>query len=364
MEDKLDLIASLGKITFFLMLILSVFLLTVKTTEKTPNRLLGTMLLLIAFDLSGFFMGGWFEARPALNSVKTASSLLQMPLFYGYVLAVCYSDFRLKIGHWIHGILASGFLVLFWTIGLSRSVLGVYEVLGEVQWFGYMIAVFVLLNRRKKIYRDNYSRPSSQIYRWLFQFAVISSIGHSFVLLRWIITLTQPEHGNPDINVLISFSTLFIITWFVFKALYHPVIFTGVKSSQQPMKSQNGVKLSAKQGERLKKDAEKLQRFMTAQKPYLDFELTLQKLATQIGMPEKDLSLALNQELGKHFFDFVNDYRIAEAKTLLSSTEHRHLTVLEVLYQVGFNSKSSFYTAFKKATQQTPSAYRKGQLVG
>ena len=57
------------------------------------------------------------------------------------------------------------------------------------------------------------------------------------------------------------------------------------------------------------------------------------------------------------FFDYINEYRINDAKTLLK--EQTDLTVLEILYKIGFNSKSSFYTAFKKETQQTPTKYRK-----
>ena len=98
---------------------------------------------------------------------------------------------------------------------------------------------------------------------------------------------------------------------------------------------------------------------MVEEKPYLDFELTLQKLANQINMPEKELSLLINHHLNKHFFDFINEYRINDAKTLLKDPAKKEVTVLEILYEVGFNSKSSFYTAFKKSTNQTPTAYRK-----
>ncbi|WP_123318769.1 helix-turn-helix domain-containing protein [Chryseobacterium sp. BIGb0232] len=55
-----------------------------------------------------------------------------------------------------------------------------------------------------------------------------------------------------------------------------------------------------------------------------------------------------NQYTGKHFFDFINEFRINNAKTPLK--EQAQLTVLEVVYKVGFNSKSSCYTTFKKET--------------
>ncbi|WP_426479340.1 helix-turn-helix domain-containing protein [Chryseobacterium sp. CBSDS_008] len=99
---------------------------------------------------------------------------------------------------------------------------------------------------------------------------------------------------------------------------------------------------------------------METEKPYLDDKLTLQKLAGHVHLPEKQLSLLINQHTRRHFFDFINEFRINDAKTLLR--EQPQLTVLEVLYDVGFNSKSSFYTAFKKETSLTPTEYRKSMV--
>ncbi|WP_161595331.1 helix-turn-helix domain-containing protein [Maribacter aurantiacus] len=107
----------------------------------------------------------------------------------------------------------------------------------------------------------------------------------------------------------------------------------------------------------------KLTSYMKDKKPYLDFELTLQKLAIQTDIPEKELSFLINRYLGKHFFDFINEYRVKEAKDILANHNEKDVTILEVLYQVGFNSKSSFYTAFKKITNKTPTQYRKETLL-
>jgi AraC-like DNA-binding protein len=73
----------------------------------------------------------------------------------------------------------------------------------------------------------------------------------------------------------------------------------------------------------------------------------------------RELSELINIEFGVHFFDFVNGYRVDTAKVMLTDQPER--TVLDVLYAVGFNSKSSFNTAFKKRTHMTPSAFRKSR---
>ncbi|MNR66287.1 DNA-binding transcriptional activator FeaR [compost metagenome] len=63
--------------------------------------------------------------------------------------------------------------------------------------------------------------------------------------------------------------------------------------------------------------------------------------------------------MDKHFFDFVNEYRIEKAKEILKDPLQKELTILEILYKVGFNSKSSFSSSFKKYTGKTPTDFRK-----
>ncbi|GEM50928.1 hypothetical protein EB1_07180 [Empedobacter brevis NBRC 14943 = ATCC 43319] len=110
------------------------------------------------------------------------------------------------------------------------------------------------------------------------------------------------------------------------------------------------------------KEIESLKDFMVKNEPYLDSSLTIQDLAEQVEMPVKDLSTLINLYMDKHFFDFVNEYRIEKAMQILKDPSQKELTVLEILYQVGFNSKSSFNTSFKKYTGKTPTDFRKEPL--
>ena len=98
---------------------------------------------------------------------------------------------------------------------------------------------------------------------------------------------------------------------------------------------------------------------MEEEEPYLDSSLSMHELAGQLNMKVKDLSLLINHTLNQHFFDFINHYRISRAMELLRDPKNKQLTVLEVLYEVGFNSKSSFNTLFKKQTGLTPTQFRK-----
>lgn len=101
--------------------------------------------------------------------------------------------------------------------------------------------------------------------------------------------------------------------------------------------------------------AGKLALAMEQDQLYLDAALSLPKLARHIGCSPNYISQTLNESLGLNFFDYVNRYRVQAAARLLRDTD---LSVLDIAMNVGFNAKSSFYTAFKKELQQTPGQYR------
>ncbi len=360
MENTSEYISSIGKISVYSFLVLAIFLSTVNSKNKLSNRLFALYLLVIAFDFTGFF-SSIANDYPLLQSLKTASSLLQLPLYYLYVLAACYTNFKLVPKHVFHAFPFVVFVFTFGVFGYQSNVLLTYEIIGELQFVAYIITVFVILKKYKKVALENYSNTHLPVYRWLFQITLFSCIAHSFVVIRWWLSNSAYHKYTLYINIIISSCVLAITIFFVLKALYQPQLFTGIDIQLEPFyKGQKKIKKSkASENPKLKF----LLAFMKREKPYLDFDLTLQKLAVQTDIPEKELSLLLNHDIDQHFFDFINTYRINDAKLLLKDPNKKELTVLEILYEVGFNSKSSFYTAFKKATQLTPSAYRKQALL-
>ncbi|NVO30059.1 helix-turn-helix domain-containing protein [Hymenobacter lapidiphilus] len=100
---------------------------------------------------------------------------------------------------------------------------------------------------------------------------------------------------------------------------------------------------------------------MQADRPYLEPELTLGELATQLRTNTSWLSKVINTGCGQNFNDFINEYRVREAERLLRDPQFRHYTLLAVALEAGFNSKSTFNRVFKKLRGLTPSeAARQG----
>jgi AraC-like DNA-binding protein len=97
---------------------------------------------------------------------------------------------------------------------------------------------------------------------------------------------------------------------------------------------------------------------MVTTKRYLDNELTIDELARDLGLPPKIVSQVINEGFSSNFFDFVNKFRVEEAKSLLINPPDDKMTIQEIMYHAGFNTKSSFNTAFKKFTGQTPTQFK------
>jgi len=102
----------------------------------------------------------------------------------------------------------------------------------------------------------------------------------------------------------------------------------------------------------------RLIQFMDVAKPYLDPNLTLAKLAGRVSIRTHHLSQVINEQLHEGFFDFINRYRIEEAKRRLCDPSLSHYSIMGVANEVGFRTKSVFNSAFKKRTGMTPSEFR------
>lgn len=103
----------------------------------------------------------------------------------------------------------------------------------------------------------------------------------------------------------------------------------------------------------------KLSDFFDQARPYLDTELTLQKLSEQLSIQPHHLSRVINQEFKMSFADYVNSFRLEEATARLRNSKYDHLKISALAYECGFNSVPTFNSLFKKVHKSTPSIYRK-----
>jgi AraC-like DNA-binding protein len=375
--DKINLLVTISIIIIFISLFLSLFLLTVKTAHKLSNRLFAFFLVLTVIDISGN-LGDLLDILLNGRIFLSSFFFLQLPTFYLYVLSVCYSDFKLKPKHLIHGItflIANLVLVpRFYAVGLeskisfldkisSRPEIQFNHVLMHLQMLFYIVAAFIILRNAKKIYLENYAGASIESLNWLFQFTMALSAFYFIALVKNIFKFTEYPNISERLKIGLLLFELIIIFWYLYKALNNPSLFRTIDSKLKLVQDiiseeKNSEQLVINEKEQ-NEELLKLQQYMVDEKPFLDPSLTIQDVSAAIEIPVRELSLLINHTLKQHFYDFVNVYRVENAMEILKDGSKSKLTILEILYDVGFNSKSSFNTAFKKHTGYTPTSYRK-----
>lgn len=103
---------------------------------------------------------------------------------------------------------------------------------------------------------------------------------------------------------------------------------------------------------------QKITQLMDTEQPYLDNLFSMGELAKRVSATPHHVSQVLNEMRNQTFFEFLAEYRINAAKSLLHHADYQNFKIEEIAEQVGYNSKSAFNTAFKRITGMTPSAFR------
>ncbi|MCD1116094.1 helix-turn-helix domain-containing protein [Chryseobacterium turcicum] len=377
--DKFDFLHLVSSIGIFMVLLLALFLITVKTKHRLSNWLLAFFLFTNAVDAFKFLQREFPVNHINLEAFRWSIVYLVPASFYLYVLSVCYTNFRLKPKHILHVIPFLAYnLYLAWGIyfvdrdSKIEFINGIYEMpitqffyfLFEFLFQIYFIASFLVIRKSKTVYLENYANPNISNLNALYKITILYYAIHFIVLIRWLVTfIFGPGEIRAWIVTLDGFAFLFCTCWYLFTALNNPEFFRGVNSNLKPItETVPKQKASPVIDDEKNRQIEFLKKFMIEKEPYLDSSLTIQDLAEQVNMPVKDLSTLINLYMDKHFFDFVNEYRIEKAKEILKNPLQKELTILEILYEVGFNSKSSFSTSFKKHTGKTPTDFRKSSF--
>lgn len=376
--NVISVLIGMSWMSAFVGLLLAFFLLTVKTNNKVANRLFAVYLLLFAIDNSGLFINEeFFREHLDLEFFRWTTNFLILPVFYLYIVSVCFADFRFKPKHLLHAIpfIAENLVFAFRLYSLNdveklqfynhhNQMPEFYSLLfmGVVQLVFYSFAVFFVLKKYRAIYQENYTNPRTSISTWLIQISTVLFSLYYLSVAKNTLRYVDFELLWIWANVVLQFLLLIVICWFVLKALNYPELFRGIDSKLQLARDilpkENRIEIKYNQNELITAQISTLKQYMIEKEPFLDPSLTIQQLSNQIDIPVRDLSVLINHHIDQHFFDFVNEYRIKKAMSLLKNPSKNDLTVLEILYHVGFNSKSSFNTSFKKHTNLTPTAYR------
>lgn len=227
--------------------------------------------------------------------------------------------------------------------------------------------ILIYYARFEKKLREEYSEIESVRIRWLKNFLFLVLAATVLAVFSFFARTLQV----PVLSQFYSFHFIGIVLlfyWLSYKALTQPVLFGIIKDvvQNQPTAIKTGeagekYKKSMLGAEQLTIIFEKIKVALETQQLYLKKDLTLTQLSASVNIPRHQISQAISSCYTGNFFDLINDYRVEAFKRLASLPDKKHLSLLGIAQEAGFNSKASFFSVFKKKTGMTPAEYLENQ---
>lgn len=303
---------------------------------------------------------------PHIFFIFKFSLFTQAPLIYFFTKSLIYSDFTFRKSDYYHFLPALLYILsipaIYYTMGVPdiTANLSDYSLLydnvlfrlflwgSKISFVVYGLLAFLLLKTHKDRIKDIKSNTKGIDGKWL-QLLVIG------FLLLWLWgtftqLLTQINLQAHALALSHNYYKFILINVLVFLSL----------SRSQNLHKQGRVTEEAPippAQSFTEEQVERVNQAMRERKVYLDPDLSLEQLSEITSLPQRLLSAIVNRRFKKNFFEFVNFYRVEHAKTLLADTQKK-ITMLEVMAESGFNSKSAFNRFFKKFTGMTPTQFK------
>ncbi len=336
-------------------------LIMTKRNANISDRLLSGWLCLLAIEFLTCALDYIIFGRPLLSS----SFLLFNPACYLYVASLTDKKFKLRYIQLLHLLpflfFEIGAYIFRETISMNaffhsdttlifRVAFGAATIVSSAVY--NLMSLFKVIKHRRNLENEFSTIESNIRLGWLLYIIVFYNV---YCLSSFIIGATMVFQGSTMyLPYIVNYSALlFLVYTFGFYGLWQTPIYPVT-----PMvKLAERYKHSAL-GPRKKKDIkEKLLHYFEQNKPYLQSELSMDILSRELNIPKHQLTEVLNTEIGKNFFQFVNNYRIEAVKSMLADKKNKY-SIEAIGYECGFNSKSAFFTVFKNLTGQTPLEYK------
>jgi AraC-like DNA-binding protein len=364
MESSVKILAILNLLGAVQGILLAIALLLIKRGNRRANRLLAAFVLTTVLQILGAIL---FTTKivfdfPHLSRLHHPFLFLAPPLLYLYIRELTARRGSLDRKDLLHFLLFL-FCVLYLAPYFLRSA--EYKIANlasadYAQWYfirswlaiaqGAIYLCFVL-RRLADFSRKLGSSSSPNDKAILLQARVLVGL-LMLVFFGGLIRLLLQDR-EAETNLLLPLCGSIMVYAVAWMGLTRPEALGGF-----PEEAPKKYERSTLTAERAEGYLKRLIKVMETEKPWTDGDLTLQKLAERIAMPAPHLSQLINERIGQNFSDFVNGYRVDEAKRKLRDPAYKHYSILAIAEEVGFNSKSSFNAAFKKHAQMAPSEFR------
>ncbi|MBX7152505.1 helix-turn-helix domain-containing protein [bacterium] len=354
--------------------------LVVRKKNHTANRLLAIMVFIFAVRAMTIYLlettGNSFFTE--LQTVTWPTLFLFAPLFFFYSrILLLHIPFiwRKNILHFIPALALSIQVIIYYVLcifgKLPESVETPESSIGKILdfffsnlfllmgWY-YTIRVYGLLRIYRRRIHEFYSNHARIQFSWLWVMTVFQ-----FVIWGYETGIHLILYMNIPIATPVRMVSFIILTLWIYVMGYFAINLPEIFAGEMPTDDGSEIALNTEKYRKSGLDETKaleyktkLLQFMNDQKPYTNSEITLRDLAGFLNISEHNLSEVINTLLKKNFYDFINFYRVEDAKKRLLDPRFSEYTILAIAMEAGFNSKSSFNSLFKKFTGTTPSQFR------
>ncbi|HBZ26822.1 MAG TPA: hypothetical protein DEO54_11440 [Rikenellaceae bacterium] len=361
----------------FMSLMLSALLLTKKGRNDADN-LLSVYLLISALSLALAYLeiinreSGY--NYPFLINSSVPFILLLGPTLWLYVKRLITPGFRYKR---VHLLLLTPFFIAFILLFLNsysaddtvkiasdRSesfhekplflIIASMIALSNIGYIGWGLS---LISAHRKRIKSYFSQTEKIDLRWLKFLLIWALICYSVISLLYLFDSFVDIFSYNSLQTIgYAIASVFVIILGFF-GLRQGDLFSGTNRDyiiNKPQEVTENREPIAKQEEEF---INQLLSYMKESKPYLNPEITLGVLSSQMKVSSEYLSWVINTRLNMNFFDFIAHYRVEEFKHMCKDLSNRNYTIISLAYDCGFNSKAAFNRVFKKTTGVTPSEY-------
>ena len=362
-------------------LFLSIYLFT-KKENRAANKWLAFLLAVVSIHLLEYAadISGLTLKFPFLLTISYPLLFCMGPLYFIYCRYLLDKNYQVTFKtalHFLPALLVLFMMMPFYLMPASEKVAYieglsengaikipieqlVFMALHVIQTVIYIFAAYKFIGKKEEVLKK-YSSDVFAVKKldWLRIFSFYFSIYmlFYFLLVVLLVFINAYQVQVDYLMVLITALSLFSIGYV---AIGSPEIFKTTPDSelQNVEKNVNEKPIAQiRSNNKFPELKEKLLLFMESNKPYLKSDLKISELANSLSVPYYQLSQLINDEFSVNFYDFINKYRVEEAKKLLIE-DTRNFKILAIAYEVGFNSKATFNRVFKKITSFTPSEFK------
>ncbi len=327
-----------------------------RSHENKTHFWLGALLGTLAGHFANLLLIDWLE----IPHYGLVFGFIYGPVIYFFTRAHN-RDVGKTIFHFLPALVLLAWIVLsrFMAFNTPASELVILQVLVGLHFISYCLLAW----KESRNYRDVavQTRANIEFDKMELITRIILLLGVIFLtgLIASIFEVEGASHLFPFALLVMSLVITLGLFGIIFYGMRYPEKFAVLTDDERQLAAQETrYAQSGLTDQMAKQYIDVLKSYMMKVKPFTRDNLTIADLAHATQIPPRYLSQVLNQNLDQNFFDFINSYRIKEAIELL---EDQGLNISEVMYAVGFSSRSSFNTAFRKYVGITPTQYRRAQ---